>query len=158
MRVLALALAAGLALAPVPAALAFESDEAFADTVLETRARALQKSLRCLVCQNQSIDDSNAPLAKDLRRVVRERLVAGDSDREVLDYMVARYGDWVLLKPPFKAATYALWLGPALLLLAAAAGILVYFRRNRGRAIVAAPLSEAERERLEALLDDGPGA
>ncbi|MCZ6524924.1 MAG: cytochrome c-type biogenesis protein CcmH, partial [Alphaproteobacteria bacterium] len=96
-RVLALFLA--LALGPAPAVAAFEIDEALPDRALELRARELSKELRCLVCQNQSIAESNAPLAADLRRVVRERIAVGESDAEVLDYMVVRYGDWVLLKP-----------------------------------------------------------
>ncbi len=150
----ALALAALIALAASPAA-AIGAGEALDDPALEARARAIGKELRCLVCQNQSIDDSNAGLAKDLRRLVRERLVTGDSDDAVKDYIVARYGDFVLLRPPFKAKTYALWLGPAVILLLAGAGTAVYLRRQGRRGLVAvAPLTPEEQERLERLLDD----
>ena len=152
-----LALAIGLALAASASARAFEADKPLDDPMLEARARQVQKSLRCLVCQNQSIEDSDAPLARDLRQIVRERIAAGDEDQQVRDYIVARYGDWVLLKPPLKATTYALWFGPAALLALAAAGILLYYRRNRRRPVAAAPLNAAERRRLESLLDDGPG-
>ena len=129
--------------------------EALDDPVLEARARDISKGLRCLVCQNQSIDDSNAGLAKDLRFLVRERLVAGDSDRQVRDYVVARYGDYVLLKPPFKPSTYALWLGPGLMLLLAGAGVVVFLRRQSRRPPSAeAPLDDDERRRLAVMLDD----
>ena len=150
----ALALAALIALAAAPA-LAIIAGEALDDPALEARARAISKELRCLVCQNQSIDDSNAGLAKDLRRLVRERLVEGDNDDAVKDYIVARYGDFVLLRPPFKAKTYALWLGPAVMLLLAGAGTAVYLRRQGRRRLVAVPpLTPEEQERLERLLDD----
>ena len=149
----ALVLAALIALGAVPA-LAIVAGEQLDDPVLEARARALGKELRCLVCQNQSIDDSNADLAKDLRRIVRERLVSGDSDGEIKSYLVSRYGDFVLLKPPFKAKTYALWLGPALILLLGGAGVAVYLRRQARQPETAAPLTDDERRRLERLLDD----
>ena len=145
-----LLLLAGLA---VPA-LAVMPDEVLGDPALEARARAISRDLRCLVCQNQSIDDSNAPLARDLRLLVRERLSAGDGDAEVVDYVVRRYGDYVLLKPPFKASTYALWLGPAAILLVAGTGMAIYLR-NRRRAVQAgdaAPLDDEERRRLDRLL------
>ena len=100
-RLAALLLVVGLGLAPLAAIAGFGVDRPLADPALERRALELNKELRCLVCQNQSIADSNAPLARDLRDVVRERVAAGDSDRQVLDYLVARYGDWVLLAPPF---------------------------------------------------------
>ena len=135
-------------------AVGVEPDEMLADRVLEMRARAISKNLRCLVCQNQSIDDSNAPLARDLRIVVRERLVAGDGDAEVVAYVVARYGDYVLLKPPLKPATYALWFGPVAIALAGAAAVAAFLRRRRTRATAdAAPVSLTpdERRRLEAL-------
>ena len=151
-RVLALFLALALA----PAVAAFEIDEVLPDRAQELRARELSKELRCLVCQNQSIAESNAPLAGDLRRVVRERIAAGESDAEVLDYMVVRYGDWVLLKPPLKATTYLLWFGPILLLLLAAGAVALYFRRARGRAAAAPPLDEAQRRRLDSLVEEGP--
>ena len=98
------------------AAQAVQPDEVLDDPVLEERARALSAEIRCVVCQNESIDTSNAPLARDLRLLVRARLEAGDSDQEVLDYLVARYGDFVLLRPPVRPSTYLLWFGPALLL------------------------------------------
>ena len=96
---------------------AVEPDEMLHDLALEARARELSANIRCLVCQNQSIDDSNASLAKDLRILVRERLVAGDEDQQVLDYLTSRYGDFVLLEPPMRPGTYALWYGPAIILL-----------------------------------------
>ncbi|MCH7941703.1 MAG: cytochrome c-type biogenesis protein CcmH [Proteobacteria bacterium] len=152
MRIILIALL--LALTP-GSALAIVAGESLDDPVLEARARDIGKGLRCLVCQNQSIDDSNAALAKDLRRLVRERLVAGDSDQAVMDYIVVRYGDYVLLKPPFKPSTYALWLGPGLMLLFAGAGVVVFLRRQSRRAPVAeAPLDDDERRRLDSLLDD----
>lgn len=120
-RKAALGLAAVLvtSLALVSAVGAVEPDEILEDPALEARARNLSLELRCLVCQNQSIDDSNAPLARDLRIIVRERLKAGDSDQEVLNFIVSRYGEFVLLRPPFNARTLLLWLTPALALLAA---------------------------------------
>ncbi len=135
-------------------ALAITVDELLDDPVLEARARDIGKGLRCLVCQNQSIDDSDAELAKDLRRLVRERLVAGDSDDGVRAYVVARYGDFILLKPPFMATTLALWLGPAAILLLAGAGVVAWLRRQGRRPETAAPLSDAERRRIDELLDE----
>ena len=140
-----------LALTSGPA-LAIVAGESLDDPVFEARARDIGKGLRCLVCQNQSIDDSNAGLAKDLRRLVRERLVAGDSNQAVEDYIVERYGDYVLLKPPFKPITYALWLGPGLMLLIAGTGVVLFLRRQRPAA--EAPLDDDERRRLDSLLDD----
>jgi cytochrome c-type biogenesis protein CcmH len=135
---------------------AVEPDEILADPALETRARDISRGLRCLVCQNQSIDDSNAELARDLRILVRDRLVAGDSDEAVVSYVVSRYGEFVLLKPPFHAGTYALWLGPAVIFaFGAIAVILFYVRRRRHTASEAPPpLSAAEQRRLNALLSD----
>ncbi len=130
---------------------AVNPDEILADPVLEARARGISKGLRCLVCQNQSIDDSDAGLARDLRLIVRERLVAGDSDRAVLRFVVARYGDFVLLKPPVMASTYALWFGPPLLLLLGIAGLVVYGRRARGQPEPAA-LSADEQHRLNEIM------
>ncbi len=149
----ALALAAMIALGAAHA-LAIGVGEALDDPVLEARARAMGKELRCLVCQNQSIDGSNADLAKDLRRLVRERLLAGESDAQIKAYVVSRYGDFVLMKPPFKAKTYALWLGPAAILLFAGTGVAVYLRRHARRPEATAPLTPEERRRLEGLLDD----
>ncbi len=143
-----------------PTALAVEPGERLSDPALETRARALSQELRCLVCQNQSIDDSSAPLARDLRVLVRERLSAGDDDAAVRSYLVARYGDFVLLRPPVKPETWALWFAPPLTLLVGAAVALLAYRRRRARPAVPAALSESERARVAALLDeagDGPG-
>jgi len=138
-------------------AFAVEPDEMLADPALEARARDISRDLRCLVCQNESIDDSNADLARDLRLLVRERLMAGDSDEQVMAYVAARYGDFVLLDPPVKPETWALWFGPGLLLLVAGTGMFHYLRR-RQTASAPAPLDAAERKRLEALLraDDTP--
>jgi len=150
-------LLAGLALP----ALAVEPDEVLDDPALEARAREISAGLRCLVCQNESIDSSSADLAKDLRILVRERLVAGDSDDEVRAFMVARYGDFVLLKPPVKPETYVLWFGPAAILLIGALGVAVYIRQRRpqraqgtdeAQTEAGAGLSPAERARLDSLL------
>ena len=131
---------------------ALEPSERLADPTLEARARNISRELRCLVCQNQSIDDSNADLARDLRLVVRERLQAGDSDQAVIGYVTARYGDFVLLRPPFKAATWALWLGPPALLIAGFIAWLMFVRR---RGVVAeTPLSDEEQRRVASLLDE----
>ena len=130
---------------------ALEPGEMLADPALEARARDISRELRCLVCQNQSIDDSNADLARDLRRVVRERLQAGDSDPAVIGYVTARYGDFVLLTPPFKPQTWALWLGPPAVLIAGFIAWLMFVRR-RG-AMAETPLSDEERRRVASLLD-----
>jgi cytochrome c-type biogenesis protein CcmH len=131
-------------------AAAVEPDEMLADPKLETRAREIGRELRCLVCQNQSIDDSAAPLAKDLRVLVRQRIAAGDTDEQAIQFVVDRYGQFVLLKPPFDPATWALWLGaPAVLLVGA--GAILWNRRNRPRE-APRPLSEEERHRLDELL------
>jgi cytochrome c-type biogenesis protein CcmH len=137
-------------------ALAVEPGERLTDPAQEARARALSAELRCLVCQNQSIDDSNAPLAKDLRMLVREQITSGKSDSEVLAFIVARYGEFVLLRPPLGLHTILLWLTPLLLL--AGAGFALH--RIRGQASrtatgSSAPLSADERKRLEALLKNG---
>jgi cytochrome c-type biogenesis protein CcmH len=105
-------------------------DEVLKDPALETRARVISQDLRCLVCQNQSIDDSNAPLAKDLRVIVRERLTAGDSNEEVFGYVVARYGNYVLLKPPLQQDTIILWLAPFLLMIIALGVAFAYLRKR----------------------------
>ena len=145
--------ALALALAALPAH-AVEPGEMLRDPALEARARHISQELRCLVCQNQSIDDSNAELARDLRVLVRERLAAGDSDAAVLRFVEARYGEFVLLRPPFKPHTLLLWLAPVLLLAGTA---FVLIRRARARrpadaASEAAPLSPAEQQRLDDLL------
>jgi cytochrome c-type biogenesis protein CcmH len=139
-------------LAVVPAH-AVNPDEVLADPALEARARALSAELRCMVCQNQSIDDSNADLAKDLRLLVRERLKAGDTDQEVLDYLVSRYGEFVLLKPRLSAHTILLWGMPIFLLLVGGT-ILLFQLRKRPRATPVAALSEDEQQKLDALLKE----
>ena len=133
--------------------LAVEPSEMLKDPALEARARSIGQALRCVVCQNQSIDDSSAEVARDMRRAVRERLTAGDSDDQVFAYMVARYGDYVLLKPPFKTSTLVLWLGGPLLLLLAGGALVIAARRRRADTTSAVqPLSDEERRRLDALL------
>jgi cytochrome c-type biogenesis protein CcmH len=136
-------------------ALAVTPQERLDDPALEARARELSQELRCLVCQNQSIDDSNADLARDLRVIVRERLKAGDSDREVLDWIVARYGDFVLLRPPVKPVTWAMWFAPFVVLALGALAVALYFRRQRRAPAAPLPLTPEERRRLEGLLEDG---
>jgi cytochrome c-type biogenesis protein CcmH len=151
------AIALALVLLALTPARAFQPDEVLSDPKLEARARTLSSELRCLVCQNQSIDDSDAPLARDLRVLIRERLVAGDSDREAMDFVVARYGEFVLLRPRFAPHTLILWLGPAAILLLGGIGTAM-FVRSRRRPLAAdetPPLSDAERRRLEELLADG---
>jgi cytochrome c-type biogenesis protein CcmH len=132
---------------------AVNPDEVLADPALEARARALSAQLRCMVCQNQSIDDSNAELAKDLRLLVRERIAAGDSDEAVITYLVSRYGEFVLLKPRFETKTLLLWGAPIVLLLAGAVAMIVSARRRSGKAM-GTPLSDEERARLDAVLRD----
>ena len=145
-RLLALAL---LALAPAWAS-AKEASPAAADPVLERRVMSLANELRCLVCQNQTIADSNAPLAEDLRNQVREKIRQGASDSEIVDYMVARYGDFVLYRPPFKLTTVLLWFGPLLLL---AAGFVVLLRRVlRRRPAQDFAITASERKRAAELL------
>jgi cytochrome c-type biogenesis protein CcmH len=138
------------------ASFAVGPDEILADPALEARARTISKELRCLVCQNQSIDDSEADLAKDLRRVVRERLKAGDSDQQVVDYMVARYGNFVRMTPPFEADTIPLWFGPFWVLAIGGGLIYVTWRRARRLRPADAPLTPEEEEKLKAALGD-PG-
>ena len=132
--------------------LAREAPPAAADPALEKRMVELTEQLRCLVCQNQSIADSHADLAIDLKNQVREKMKAGQTDAQIIDYMVARYGDFVLYKPPVKATTLPLWFGPFALLLAAVAGLFYYIVRRR-RTPPAQPLSEEEQARVRSLLD-----
>lgn len=140
-----------------PTGVALEPGEALKDPALEARARAISQKLRCVVCQNQSIDDSFAPLARDLRRLVRERLLKGDTDDQVIAWVRERYGDFVLLSPPVRPATYLLWFGPAIVLLVAAGLLLWRRRRAHSRAPAAeAPLTAAEEARLVSLLEDRP--
>ena len=134
----------------VAPALAVEPSERLADPALEQRAREIGRTLRCVVCQNQSIDDSNAEVAAAMRRAVRERLLAGATDQGVYDYMVARYGDYVLLRPPFKPQTLVLWLGGPLVLLVAGAALLLAARRRK--VVPPTPLTDDEKERLDSLL------
>src|SRR5688572_20322130 len=140
-------------------AFAVQPDEILSDQALETRARTLSRELRCMVCQNQSIDDSDAPLARDLRLLVRERLKAGDSDRQVLDFLTERYGQFVLLKPRFGWDTALLWLAPGVVLLLGAIGLVSLLRRrsrNEG-STDEPPLSKAEQARVTELLGkNGP--
>ncbi len=146
-----LVLLINLATLPVKAV---QPDEVLQDPALEARARHISEGLRCLVCQNQTIDDSEAPLAKDLRWLVRERLKAGDTDQQIEDFVVARYGEFVLLKPRFTAHTLLLWFAtPAVFLVALLIVVLAYRRRS----VAASPpagLSEAEERKLKRLLDD----
>jgi cytochrome c-type biogenesis protein CcmH len=147
----AIALLAVLALAgPARAVL---PGEQLADPRLEARARAIGAQLRCLVCQNQSIDDSDAALASDLRVILRERLLAGDTDRQAIDFIVKRYGHYVLLNPPFEAETLLLWLGPALVLAAGGVWVALMARGRAGAVAPAAPLTPEEREQLARRLD-----
>ncbi|MBN9598525.1 MAG: cytochrome c-type biogenesis protein CcmH [Afipia sp.] len=148
-------LAVLLTLAPT-LALAVQPDEIMADPAKEARARALSRELRCMVCQNQSIDDSDAPLARDLRLLVRERIAAGATDRQVIDYLVARYGEFVLLKPRLEGQTLILWLLTPLVLLCGGLALWIYSRRARAAAPEAASLAltPEEEARLEKLIAD----
>ena len=155
-RVRAMFLVLCLTLLATPIAtpvLAVQPDEVLEDPVLENRARELSKGLRCLVCQNESIDESNADLARELRLVVRERLVAGDSDEEVVDYLVERYGEFVLLRPRTDGWNIVLWLsGPALFLVALGIGLAYVRGRSTATATTEDALSDDEKKRLEELL------
>lgn len=151
MRRLALLILLALA-AP---ARAVQPDEVLADPALEARARELSQGLRCLVCRNENIDESNADLARDLRLLVRERLVAGDSDAEVIAWLVDRYGEYVLLEPPATGSNLILWVaGPALLVVALGGAGLYLRRRRSAPETAAAPLSETERARLAEILEE----
>jgi cytochrome c-type biogenesis protein CcmH len=132
-------------------ALALSPGELLKDPAMESRARAISAQLRCLVCQNQSIDDSDAPLAKDLRTLVREQLVQGKSDGEIMDYVVARYGEFVLLRPRLTAGTLLLWGTPFAVLLIAGTALLL--RRRRAESAPETPLSEAERQALQKAME-----
>jgi cytochrome c-type biogenesis protein CcmH len=157
-RFLALAgLVFALALAGAPSVSAVQPDEVLKDPALEARARELSAELRCLVCQNQSIDESNAPLARDLRLLVRERLQAGDSNEAIMDYIVQRYGEFVLLRPPVGWHTALLWLAPAVFLLLGIFLMREVWRRNRIVTSAPAPLSDADKARLDEILGRGAG-
>ncbi|MCD2181012.1 cytochrome c-type biogenesis protein [Rhizobium sp. GN54] len=145
-----LALILFLLLSPLPA-FAVNPDEVLADPALEARARALSAQLRCMVCQNQSIDDSNAELARDLRVLVRERIVSGDSDEAVIDYVVSRYGEFVLLKPRLRGETLLLWGAPIVLFLGGAIAMMLFVRRRAGKA-VGEPLTAEEKAALEKIV------
>ena len=135
-------------------ATAYEAQPLAANPEVEARLKVLAVELRCLVCQNQTLADSNAPLAEDLRREVREMIVKGMSDREIIDFLVARYGDFVLYRPPWKLTTTLLWVGPFLLLGAGAIG-LVFALRRRQRKVTDVTLSDAEHSRVAKLLSEG---
>ena len=144
------------AIAAAPAAYAVQPDEIMADPVREARARDLSRELRCMVCQNQSIDDSEAPLARDLRLLVRERIAAGDSDNQVIDFLVARYGEFVLLKPRVNQHTLVLWLVPPLALLGGGLALWMHNRRRQKSESAEDPslfhLTEEEEARLDRLI------
>jgi cytochrome c-type biogenesis protein CcmH len=144
-----IALTLSLVFALVLPVMAVQPDEVLSDPALEARARALSLQLRCMVCQNQSIDDSDAPLARDLRILVRERLKAGDSDSQIREFLVARYGQFVLLAPEKNARTALLWLAPLIVLFAGGLVLLRFFRKPR--TIRAKPLTAAEKKRLKEL-------
>jgi cytochrome c-type biogenesis protein CcmH len=145
-----------LAAFAAPAAYAVQPDEIMTDPAKEARARELSRELRCMVCQNQSIDDSDAPLARDLRLLVRERIAGGDSDSQVIDFLVARYGEFVLLKPRFTPHTLVLWLLPPLALIGGGLALWLYSRRRANAGSAADPpllhLTEEEQARLQRLL------
>jgi cytochrome c-type biogenesis protein CcmH len=136
-------------------ALAKEAAPLAQDEAVEKRLVAIAEDLRCLVCQNESLAGSRADLAEDLRREVRGLIKQGKTDQEVKDFLVTRYGDFVLYQPPVKPTTWLLWGGPFLLLVAGVAALIVYLRR-RGRAVVGTPLSDEDKKRAEALLKDNP--
>jgi cytochrome c-type biogenesis protein CcmH len=133
---------------------AVEPDEKLADPALEARARALTAELRCVVCQNQSVDDSDAPLAKDIRVLVRERITAGDTDEEVIAFIVARYGRFVLLKPPLSGDTVLLWFGPGVLLVLGLGLAYLYVRRLNRAPLAPQPLSPAEEDAVKRIIED----
>jgi cytochrome c-type biogenesis protein CcmH len=154
LRIVFAALLLGLA---APASVAVQPDEVLKDPQLEARARALSAELRCLVCQNQSIDDSDAPLARDLRLLVRVRLSAGDSDSQVIRYLVDRYGEFVLLRPPLGARTYLLWVAPLLIFIAGLMLARNLFRRSAATGVAPGPsaLTPEEERRLRDVLQSG---
>ncbi len=155
-RIAAVILALGVLAGP---AFAVEPDEMLKNPQLEARARAISEGLRCLVCQNESIDDSTAPLAKDIRVLLRKRISAGDTDKQVIDFLVGRYGEFILLKPRFEMHTLVLWIAAPVALILGLIGILFAARRRRGAGIAPKPLSADEEKELRKLLteDDGAG-
>ncbi len=147
---------AASAATPLAPAQAVNPNEVLDDPVLEKRAREISTELRCVVCQNQSIDDSDAEIARDLRMLVRERLVAGDNDEQVVGYIVARYGDFVLLRPPWQPNTYMLWAGPPLMAVMIIILAVIFFRTHQGQRNVGLgpdPLSSHDRAELDALVE-----
>ena len=150
----ALVLAVAISFLAALPAYAVQPDEVLPDPALEARARAISEGLRCLVCQNQSIDDSDAPLAKDLRLLVRERLKAGDSDQEIADFIVARYGEFVLLRPRLSPHTLLLWFATPAVFATALFLIWLAYRRRKAAAQGLVPLSANEERRLKRLLDE----
>jgi cytochrome c-type biogenesis protein CcmH len=155
-RAATLLLLAAVLAAPIGPLQARDAVRPAADPATERRAMHLAEELRCLVCQNQSLADSNAELALDLKHQIREQLKAGKTDSQVIEFMVARYGDFVLYRPPFKVTTALLWVGPFLLLVAAIASLFLYLRRRRS-APAESDLSAEQRARAEALLAGEPG-
>lgn len=151
------AITLALAVIASSSSLAVQPEEMLKDQKLEARARELSRELRCMVCQNQSIDESEAPLARDLRLLVRERLSKGDTDQQVLNFLVARYGEFVLLKPPLESRTFILWALPPVALLAGAAGLFFALRRRRTAQLEPATLSNEEQRKLSTLVDKPPG-
>jgi cytochrome c-type biogenesis protein CcmH len=149
-------LALAFLIAAMMPALAVEPAERLADPALEQRARALSGELRCLVCQNESIDESGAPLAHDLRVLLRERIAQGDSDAQAVKFLTDRYGEFVLLRPRIEPATYVLWFGPIAVLLIAGTGSAIYLRKRKAQP-EAAPLSADELARLDRLMKEGEG-
>jgi cytochrome c-type biogenesis protein CcmH len=153
MRYALFAFLAMAALSIAAPALAVQPDEILTDPALEARARAISAGLRCLVCQNQSIDESDAPLARDLRILVRDRLKAGDSDEQIVNFVVDRYGEFVLLKPRFEPHTLLLWLATPIVGLAALTIVILAARRRKIEANQAVPLSKSEQQKLKKLLN-----
>ena len=152
----ALALLAMLWIAQSWIALALAQEAQLADPALEQRARDLSREIRCVVCQSQSVADSDADIAQELRVIIREQIAAGRSDQEIRDYLVARYGDFVLFDPPFKGSTYVLWIGPFAILVLAMIGVAIFFRRRAQEPARARELSVDEHSRVVRLLQDGP--
>lgn len=140
-----------LAIAPAPA-----QEAQLPDRALEQRARDLAREIRCVVCQSQAVAESDADIAKEVRAIIREQIAAGKSDQDIRDYLVARYGDFVLFDPPFKGSTYVLWIGPFAILVFAAIGVVLFFRRRTQEPARARELSADEHSRVERLLHDGP--
>jgi cytochrome c-type biogenesis protein CcmH len=151
-RVLAIIAALWLSLAP-----ALAQEVQLADPRQEQRARDLSREIRCVVCQSQSVADSDADIAKEVRAIIREQIAAGRSDQEIRDFLVARYGDFVLFDPPFKASTYALWIGPFAILVLAAIGVAIFFHRRAQEPARVPELNPEERDRVARLLDEREG-